>query len=169
MNYNLFRKWHRWFSLVIAIPFSITLVTGIILSTRAFNVWVQPQSVLLDKINDQKLTITLEEILEQAKTIPAAQIQEWKDVSQIDIRPDRGNIRIRSRQTDWEIQIDGLQKKVISDGPRKFSTLVAIHEGAYFGSFIRYGIFFTSALGVFLLTASGMVILYYHYSKKKRA
>ncbi|MFM6927390.1 MAG: PepSY domain-containing protein [Bdellovibrio sp.] len=159
-----FRKWHRWVSVIIALPFLITIVTGIILATRGFNSWVQPE---YPPIKTAGLSVSFEQILAAAQSIPEAQIRTWKDVSQIDIRPDKGNIRVRARATQWEIQIDGSTGEVTGKGIRRSSFLVSLHEGAYFGPFVRYGIFLPAALGVFFLLISGVYIFAQPYFKRK--
>jgi uncharacterized iron-regulated membrane protein len=151
---RFFRKWHRWISALIALPFLITVLTGILLSSRGFNTWVQP-----DHPKPQGgLSISFEQILAAAKTVPEAEIESWKDVSQIDIRPAAGNIRLRAKNNQWELQIDGTTGAVTSKGIRRASFLTSLHEGAYFGPVVRYGIFFPSALGVFFLLVSGIII-----------
>lgn len=162
--FRMMRKYHRWVSIIITLPFVITLVTGIILATRGFNTWVQPEYAPV-KTN---LTVSFDQILQAAKSVPEAQIQSWKDVSQIDIRPSTGNIRLRAKTTQWELQIDGVTGQVTGKGIRRFSTLVALHEGAYFGPMVRYGIFFPSALGVFFLLVSGVVIFVQPYWVRRK-
>lgn len=165
MILRLMRKWHRWVSIFVALPFLVTVVTGILLSSRGFNTWVQPDYPALKS----DLKISFEQILAAAKSIPEAQIENWSHVSQIDIRPDKGNIRVRSRVNVWEIQIDGSTGKVVGAGPRRVSWLVSLHEGAYFGSFIRYGVFFTSSIMVFFLLISGVLIFFQPYLNRRKA
>ena len=150
--------------MAITLPFLITVLTGITLATRGFNTWVQPKNLPLKS----ELKITFPEILAAVQTVPEAQIQTWKDVSQIDIRPDAGNIRVRSKHTHWEIQVDGQTGQVVSHGIRRFSWLVAIHEGAYFGPIVRYGIFFPSAVGVFFLLVSGIALYFQPFLKNRK-
>lgn len=147
---------------MIAVPFTVTLVTGIVLATRGFNTWVQPDHPALRS----DLRISFARILEVAQSVSEAKIQTWKDVSQIDVRPATGNIRVRARHTLWEIQIDGATGTVVSKGLRRFSWLVALHEGAYFGPVVRYGIFLPAALGVLFLLFSGLVLGFQFYLKK---
>lgn len=160
---RIFRKLHRWISLLIAIPFFITVVTGILLATRGFNSWVQPSYPKLTS----DLKISFEQVLQSARTIPEAQIAAWDDISQIDIRPSSGTIRVRSKNL-WEIQIDGANGQVTGNGPRRFPLLIALHEGAYFGTWIRYGIFLPSAVGVFFLLISGLLIFFQPYLRAKK-
>ncbi|WP_413291162.1 PepSY domain-containing protein [Bdellovibrio sp. HCB337] len=160
---RLLRKWHKWVSIVIAIPFLITLISGILLATRGFNTWVQPNYPPLKS----KLVLSFDQILTAARTVPEAKIVEWKDVSQIDIRPDTGNIRVRSKNM-WELQIDGATGEINSSAVRRVSWLVSIHEGAEFGKYVRYGIFFPSALCVLFLLISGVAIFFQPYLNRRK-
>jgi hypothetical protein len=108
---------------------------------------------------NSSLKITFDEVLAAAKSVPEAQISDWKDVSQIDIRPGTGNIRVRSKNL-IEIQIDGATGKIMGAKPRRVSMLVSLHEGAEFGPWIRYGIFFPSAICVFFLLISGVAVFF---------
>lgn len=161
MNMNRFwRKWHRVISLFIAAPFALTLITGLIMTTRGFNSWVQT-GYEGPKV---ELKISFEKILEACQSVPEAEIKTWKDLSQIDIRPSSGLIRARSAKNIWEVQINGETGEVIGAAPRRLGLLTALHEGAYFGSWVRYGIFVPAFLGVLFLLVSGLFI----YAKTKK-
>lgn len=154
MNKQL-RVWHRWVSILVAAPLTLILVTGLILATRSFNPYLQPKYPKFQS----SLLVGFEKILAIVKTIPEAKIQTWVDVSQIDIRPATGNIRVRSRHNNWEIQMRGDTGEVTSSAPRRVSWVTSIHEGAFFGPWIRYGVFLPSALGALLLLVTGLLLL----------
>jgi hypothetical protein len=129
------------------------------MTTRAFNTWVQPSYPEFKS----ELKLSFDEILKISQSVPEAKISSWKDVSQIDIRPANGNIRVRSKVDMWEIQIDGTSGEIKSSAKRRQSFLVSLHEGAYFGPGVRYGLFLPSAIGVFFLLLSGIYLLVKHY------
>lgn len=161
----MFRNGHRYISLLVMIPFMVTVITGIIMTTRGFNTWVQPDYPEF-KAN---LLLSFDDILKISQSVPEAKISGWQDVSQIDIRPSSGNIRVRSKANQWELQLNGQTGEVTSSAKRRQSLLVSIHEGAYFGPAVRYGIFLPSALGVLFLTLSGLYLLIKHYTVRKNA
>lgn len=154
MNKQL-RVWHRWISIFVAAPLALILVTGVILATRSFNPYLQPKYPQFQS----SLRIDFDDILAIIRTAPEAKIQSWKDVSQIDIRPAVGNIRVRSRHNNWEIQMRGDTGEITSSAPRRVSWVTSIHEGAFFGPWIRYGVFLPSALGSLLLLVTGALLL----------
>jgi uncharacterized iron-regulated membrane protein len=160
MAYLIHRFWrhaHRWISLAVAAPFLVTLVTGILLSTRGFNTWVQPSYPTL---TPTPLTVSFPQLLEAARSVPAARVREWADISQIDVRPKTGQIRLRSVHDHWEIQVDGASGRVVQAEKRRVSWLTGLHEGASFGSFVRYGIFLPASVGVLFLLVSGLILFF---------
>lgn len=132
------------------------------MTTRGFNSWVQPDYPAFKG----ELRLSFPEILQIVQTVPQAAVQSWKDVSQIDVRPSNANIRVRSRHNMWEVQINGETGEIMSSAPRRQSFLVSLHEGAYFGPWVRYGIFLPSSVGVLFLMISGLYLIYKHYRIK---
>ena len=160
---RFWHKWHRVISIFIALPFLLTITTGILLISRSFNPWVQPR----DRIESRsELKISFAQILESAKTVPEAQVQSWQDISQIEARPANGSIHVRTK-TQWDIQVDGATGQVLTNGYHRLSLLTALHEGAYFGKIVHFGIFLPMALGVLFLLISGVVIYLQPFFKKK--
>lgn len=159
---RFFRKWHRWISVLIAVPFTVTLITGLIMATRGFNTWVQPEYPSFKG----ELALSFPQVLQIVQNVPEANVKSWKDVSQIDVRPANANIRVRSKHNMWEVQINGETGEITSSAPRRQSFLVSLHEGTYFGPWVRYGIFFPSSIGVLFLMISGVYLIYKHYRIK---
>lgn len=159
------RKWHRWVSIFIALPFLIIVSSGIILSTRGYNTWMQPDY----QAKNTSLNISFPALLEAVKTVPQAGMQSWGDISQIDARPKTGQIRVRAKKDHWEVQVDGVSGAVTGFGQRRVAWFTSLHEGALFGEYVRYGIFFPSALGMFFLTLSGIWIFLQPYARKRQS
>lgn len=145
-----------------ALPFSVIVVTGLIMTSRGYNTWVQPAYPEFKA----QLKLNFDDILKISQGVPEAKIKTWTDISQIDIRPTTGNIRVRSKSDNWELQINGETGEITSSAPRRQSMLVSIHEGAYFGPFVRYWIFLPSSIGVFFLLLSGIYLLLKHYASR---
>ena len=142
--------------------FTIMLLTGILLATRGFNPWLQPAY----PESSVPLETSFAQVLATAQSVPEAKIKTWQDVSQIDIRPKTGLIRVRSKHGMYELQIDGQSGALVASGIRRVSWITSLHEGAYFGPWVRYGVFFVSALGVLFLMISGSILAVAHYRRK---
>jgi uncharacterized iron-regulated membrane protein len=162
---SFWRHWHRWVSLLIAIPLLLTVATGVLLMTRGFNTWMQP---VYPESSSPELKVTFEQILAAAQSVPEAKIHSWNDISQIDIRPGKGQIRVRGKFDHWEVSVDSATGAMLQAGKRRVSFFTALHEGAYFGSFVRYGIFFPSAFGTLFLIVSGLFMFFQPFLRKYR-
>ena len=158
------RRWHRRISIFIALPFFITLTTGILLITRSINPWLTP----VESATHAELMLSFPQILEAVKNVPEANIHAWADIASIQAQPKTGVIRVRTKDR-WEIALDGASGAIVGSGPHKVGMLMAWHEGAYFGDIVRYGIFLPSALAVLFLLISGVVIYAQTWRAKRRA
>ncbi|MNK99944.1 hypothetical protein D3C87_1203610 [compost metagenome] len=163
---KFWRKYHRWISIFITIPFFLTLTTGILLLFRSKINWISPKF----PPPSGELRIGFDEILKAAQGVPELEVKTWKDVGRIDVRPDKGSITVRSKKTDFEASIDGSDGKVLGVGERNSNLLVRLHEGTYFelGDIGRYGITLPMALGVMFLIISGVVIFFQPVLLKRR-
>ena len=97
------RKTHYWGSIIILLPVSIIIVTGIFLQLKKDVVWIQPGTTTGQISNDP--SISFEQILDIAKTIKEAEISSWEDIDRLDVRIGKGIVKVRSNNR-WEIQID---------------------------------------------------------------
>ena len=148
-----FRRFHKWIALLIALPFLVIISTGILLSISPQLHWLQPHTPNLAP----GISISFEQILKAAKTVPEAAIETWSDVLQVEARPEKGIVRVRA-QNYWEIQISGQTGEVIGAAPRWKTLLITIHDGSWFSSWVRYGIFFPTGILAFVLWFTGLGI-----------
>ncbi len=160
------RALHRWVSVIFALPLLVIVGSGLLLASRGFVTWMQPE---YPSPKTAAITISFAQMLEAVKSVPEARMQSWNDVSQIDIRPKTGQIRLRSKYDHWEVQIDPGTAAVLGVGQRRVGWFTSLHQGALFGEGVRYGVFYTAAWGLLLLLFSGLVIFFKPYWKKWRA
>lgn len=158
------KKIHKWVSIIIAIPLFIIFVSGVLLSIAPKVNWLQPSA---SKPVAPELKLNYEDVLKIAKTIPEAEVSNWKDITQLDVRPTLGVIRVRAKNY-WEIQIDAATGEILSSGLRIKTLLVAIHEGAWFSDAVRYYIFFPAAIGALGLLLSGLVLFFTPVFKRRK-
>lgn len=148
------RKLHKWMALVSALPLLLMLITGVLLSISPQVGFLQPKNAAA---SGSGLSIPFEKILIAARSVPEAQIVEWSDIAQIDSRPSAGLVRVRAKNY-FEIQIDGHTGAVLNSAPRWKTLLITLHDGAWFGNGIRYGIFVPTAFVTLALWLTGLLI-----------
>lgn len=151
----MWRKYHRIISVIIALPFTVTLLTGIVLQLRQQFDVIQPKPVKMERIEGQAI-LSLEEMLKASG--------QPEQVEQIVWRPKKFHLSMRM-QDGRELQVHPQTGEVLKSAYRMTNILIDLHQGSFFTTWAQYGIFFPSALGVLFLTLSGLMI--YPWRKKR--
>lgn len=165
MKLTTFNRWlHHWGSILIALPLAIVLVTGVLLLMKKDWEWVQPATI---KGETSGVSLGFDEILDIARAVPEARIEDWSDVDRLDVRPGKGMLKVRAKNR-WEIQIDANTGGVLQVAYRRSDFIESIHDGSIFGEFAKYRIFLPSALIVIGLWITGMILFFHPYVAKAR-
>jgi hypothetical protein len=145
------RKLHFWISPIIFIPVVIIFSTGLLLQFKKQSNWIQPNV----EITSDSKPIMLNTFLESAKTVKEAEISSWDDIDRIDIRPDKGIAKIRSKN-NWEIQLDLESSEIYSVNFRRSDIIESIHDGSFFSDYVKFGLFFPSGILLIVLSFTGI-------------
>ncbi len=169
INYRvLMRKSHRWGAIVIAIPFLVIILTGLLLQLKKDWHWVQPPTMKGKGISSE---LTLFGILEAARTVPEAEIRDWSDVDRLDIQPKRGLVKVQAKNR-WEVQLDLETRKVLHSAERRSDWIEALHDGSWFHDKAKYWVFLPTAVIVLGLWITGMYLFFLpwavRWAKQKR-
>lgn len=158
----LMRKSHRWGALIVALPFLIVLVTGLLLQLKKEWHFVQPPT---QKGTPLALEISFETILASSQAVPEASIKSWEDIERLDVRPDKGVIKVQAKN-NYEIQLDSQNGKVLQVAYRNSDWLEAMHDGSWFHDLAKLWIFLPSAAIVLVLWISGMYLFFLPWAVK---
>ncbi|MEW6982578.1 PepSY domain-containing protein [Colwelliaceae bacterium 6471] len=150
------RRFHFWAALIIFLPVSVVIGSGILLQVKKEFDWIQPPT---QKGSERTPTITFNEILTVAQSVPDAEIKSWADIDIIDVRPNKGSIKIRSNNS-WELQIDGVTGEVLSSSYRRSDMIESIHDGSFFHQHARLWLFLPAAIILFFMWLSGGYMLF---------
>ena len=157
------RKTHYWGSFVIFIPIIIIIGTGILLQVKKEINWIQP-STAIGKIKNNP-SISFDEILTIAKTVPDAEIHSWEDIDRLDVRIQAGVVKIRSKN-NWEIQIDTQSGTILQQAYRRSDIIESIHDGSWFHDKVKLWIFLPAGIVLLILWISGVYMLILPYTVK---
>ena len=149
------RHFHLWAALVILLPVLVVITTGILLQVKKEFDWIQPPT---QKAEFQELTIGFDEVLRAASSVQEAQINNWEDIDRLDIRPDKGVIKVQSKNS-WEIQISAVDASILQIAYRRSDTIEAIHDGSWFFDSARLWIFLPASIILLFIWLSGCVML----------
>ena len=86
------RNFHLWLSLVIFIPVVVVIGSGLLLQVKKEFDWLQPPT---QKALGDAPSISFDNIIEAVKNVPEAKLNSWGDIDRLDVRPDKGIIKVR--------------------------------------------------------------------------
>ena len=156
---------HRWGTILVALPVLVMLVTGMMLQWKKHSAWIQPPT---QRGATTEPTIGFELILAVARTIDEAAIDSWADIDRLDVRPEKGVVKVRSNSR-WEIQIDTQTGDVLHSAARRSDLIESLHDGSFFADGATLWIYFPSAVVLTGMWATGIYLFVLPYlSKRKR-
>lgn len=158
------RKIHRWGSIIIAVPFLVVLVTGLFLQVKKEFQWVQPPTMVG---SSTELALSFDEILSITSTINEADINNWDDVERLDVRPDKGIVKVIGLN-NWEVQIDTKTGSVLNVAFRRSDIIEKLHDGSWFHEIAKLWLFLPSAIIVTILWITGIYLFFVPYLQKRK-
>jgi uncharacterized iron-regulated membrane protein len=154
------RKCHRWGAILIALPFLLVIVTGILLQLKKEWAWVQPATL---RGQGEEPVISLEAMLEAARSQPEAGVEGWEDVDRVDVQPGRGIAKLQARSR-WEIQIDLATGEVLQVAYRRSDLIESLHDGSWFDDRVKLWVFLPVAIVVLGLWVTGIYLFFLPYA-----
>lgn len=158
------RKIHRWGAILIALPFLIVLISGLFLQVKKEFNWIQPPT---QTGTSTDLEITFDDIIAVSSTVEKAGIRNWADVDRLDVRPDKGIVKVRGFN-NWEIQIDTKTGAVIQVEFRRSGIIETLHDGSWFHDSVKLWVFLPSAIIVTILWITGIYMFFIPYIAKRK-
>lgn len=157
------RKIHKWGSIIVALPLLIVIISGILLLVRKEFAYLQPETKKgLEKVP----VISFEQIINQAKSVEQAQVNSWQDIDRLDVRPNKGVIKIRTN-SQWEIQLDSTSAEILQVAYRRSDFIESLHDGTFFHDKANLWLMLPSALILLALLITGLFLFFYPYYKRR--
>ena len=129
--------------------------SGILLQLKKQSNWIQPNI----EITSSSKPVMLQSYLDAAISVKEANILSWDDIDRIDIRPNKGIAKIKSKN-NWEIQIDIETSEIYSSNFRRSDIIETIHDGSFFSEIVKYGWFLPSGILLLVLSLSGIYMFF---------
>jgi uncharacterized iron-regulated membrane protein len=148
------RKLHRWGAVLVAIPFLVVIVTGLLLQLKKDVAWVQPPT---QKGQGKEPIISFDAILAAAKAVPEAEVRSWADVDRVDVRPKDGIAKVTCKNR-WEVQVDFRTGETVQVAYRRSDLIEAIHDGSFFHDAAKLYVFLPAGTVVLGLWVTGMYL-----------
>jgi len=163
MNWRVWnRKCHRLGAILIALPFLLVVVTGILLQVKKEWTWVQPATV---RGTTGTPTIALDAMLAAARSRPEAEVRGWEDIERLDVQPSRGVVKVQARSR-WEVQVDLRTGEVLQVAYRRSTLIESLHDGSWFHDAAKLWVFLPVAIVVLSLWTTGIYLFVLPYRVK---
>jgi uncharacterized iron-regulated membrane protein len=165
INWNkLNRKIHSWGAIICALPILIVIGSGVLLLLKKEINWVQPTTI---KTSSYTSTLSFDTILKTVTAIDQADIKTWADVSRLDVRPNKGVIKVQAKN-QWEIQLDYSSGEVLKVAYRRSDFIESLHDGTFFHDVAKLALFLPAAIILFVLWITGIYLFLRPYFRKKK-
>ncbi len=150
----LTRKLHRWGAITIALPILVVIGSGLVLQLKKDVDWIQPPT---QRGEGAPPTLSFDEILSIARAEPRAAIRDWSDIDRLDVRPNRGVVKVRANNR-WEVQIDTRTGRVLSSTARRSDLIESIHDGSFFHDSLKLWLFLPAGIVLLALWITGVYL-----------
>ena len=153
--FRFFWTAHRWVGITAAIVVCNTSVTGFLLLLKKESQWIQPAEQRGSVSNRPQVEFT--RVLEALRGVPEAQVSGWEDVDRLDVRPSRGILKARCRNS-WEVQIDLATGDVLQVAYRRSDRIESLHDGSFYHDAVHAWVMPVFAVALVFLTCSGLFL-----------
>ena len=138
----------------------ISATTGILLSYKKQAEWIQPPTQSGTSAQTEQF-ISIDSIHEIGiKQVIGLNNTNTITIDRIDIRPKKGIAKILYKDANWEMQIDIITGKVLSQKARYSDLIERIHDGSFISEGFKIGSMTYLGLGLLILTLSGLGLWY---------
>lgn len=163
MNLSRLNRWsHRWGSIAILIPTAVIFTSGVVLQLKKESAWVQPATITGSATG---ASLPFDRILAVVREVPEAQVSTWDDIDRIDVRPGKGMLKVRCKNS-WEVQIDANRGDVLQVAYRRSDLIESLHDGSFFHDSAKLWIFLPTSLILLVLWVTGVYLFALPYWAK---
>lgn len=155
------RVYHKYLGIFLAVLLLVSAVTGLLLGWKKEAGWIQPPS---QRGSAQTLVdwLPLQELADHASRalVQAHPNQRDNSIDRMDVRPDKGMVKVRFEEDYWEVQLDGATGAVLSIARRNSDFIEQIHDGSIISDSFKLGAMNVLGLGLTLILLTGFWLWY---------
>ena len=165
MKFKIFnRKFHRWASIVTALPILIVIGSGLLLQVKKESDWVQPPT---QQGTGAVPSLGWDALLARLRADERTGIRSWADIDRIDVRPDKGVIKVVGHD-GLETQLDATTGEVLQVAVRRSDVIEAIHDGSWFHESAKLWLFLPVAVVLALLWLTGVYLFFVQQGRRRK-
>jgi uncharacterized iron-regulated membrane protein len=155
-----FRKYHKWIGLSLLLLLIISALTGLLLGWKKNAAILQPTEVKHGETKHSTY-LSVAEMMEAGN-------RHWKEaypdednyVARLDIKLEKGIVKLLFEHGYWEAQIHPVDGSLLSLERRNSDWIEALHDGSLISDNFKLIAMTLLGLGLFLLSLSGFYLWY---------
>lgn len=154
-----FRTLHKWIGISLAFFILTSSITGLMLGWKKNIPLLQPKMYLGTSAQLAEWK-SFDAIAISAKHAIDSVTKRTIEIDRMDVRPDKGVVKVLFAEGYWEVQVDGKTGKVFSVAQRHADWIEHIHDGSIISEFVK--VVYTNIIGIGLsiLALSGLYLWY---------
>ncbi len=158
---RVLREWHRYLGVPLALFVILNALTGLLLGWKKASATLQPPTARGASARLANWR-SLEEVGRSAEAALAAHLggSTPPRLDRMDVRPERGIVKVLFTPGVWEVQVDPATLAVHSVARRHSDWIEALHDGSLFGEPFKQALTSMLALGLIALSVSGVWLWY---------
>jgi len=146
-----FRSIHKWIGISVALFMLVTSITGVMLGWKK-NVELLQPATLKGGTLDVTKWVSFEKISQSALRAIDSVTNKENSIDRLDVRFDKGIIKVLFTKGYWEAQVDAATGKTLSVAQRHADWIEHIHDGSIINDFFK--LIYTNYIGFGLLFLS---------------
>ena len=146
-----FRSIHKWIGISVALFMLVASITGVMLGWKK-NVELLQPATLKGGTLDVTKWVNFEKISQSALSAIDSVTNEKNSIDRLDVRFDKGIIKVLFTKGYWEAQVDAATGKTLSVAQLHADWIEHIHDGSIINDFFK--LIYTNYIGFGLLFLS---------------
>lgn len=146
-----FRSIHKWVGMSVFLFMIITAFTGVLLGWKKNVALLQPATLKGTSLAFYDWA-GFDQIATNAILAIDSVVGRKIEIDRMDVRPDKGIIKVTFKEGYWEVQVDATTARTLSVAQRHADWIEHIHDGSIFSE--GFKLFYTNYLGWGLLFLS---------------
>lgn len=154
-----YRRIHHYLGITLLLLLFISATTGILLAWKKNVDLLQPPTQRGDSPSLQTWK-PLDELQKIATTEISNHVDDIVSVDRMDVRPEKGIVKVLYKPGYWEVQLDGTSGEVLSVEKRYSDLIEQIHDGSIINDAFKLISMNVLGIGLILLMLSGFWLWY---------
>lgn len=156
-----FRKYHRYFGLVLGVLVLVSSITGLLLGWKKDIELLQPPTQN-GVTTDMEQWLPLSEMAARAIAgLDSAASVQNNPIDRIEARLDKGIVKVIFVEGSWEVQLDNTTGKVLSVARRHSDWIEKIHDGSIVSDLFKLITMNVLGLGLLVISFTGFFLWFY--------